>query len=49
MFKRYCRAGFILIGVGVGMLFSCLLQLGPVCVLCGIALVILGTLLVRKP
>lgn len=48
MFHRYCKSGLVIIGVGAGMLLACLLRLGSVCVLCGIALVILGTLLARR-
>ena len=48
MFRRYCKSGLVIIGVGVGMLLACLLRLGTVCVLCGIALIILGTLLAKR-
>lgn len=48
MFRRYCKFGFVIIGAGVGMLLSCLLQVSALCIFCGIGLIILGTLLLRN-
>lgn len=48
MFHRYCKSGLVIIGIGAGMLLSCLLRLSAICVFGGIGLVILGTLLLRS-
>lgn len=48
MFRRGCVIGAALIGAGAGMLLACLLRLPSVCVLCGIGLIVLGTILMKK-